>query len=351
MKARIINTEGDSVTILLKNGEEQLVPKEKVAFDYKIDDSIIVEKKGEDYIYSPNTKHKMSQRMKIMLFFIAGILIIAIAVVIVLFLVLPKQGDDPQLVEGQDERQELESCINSIESSPGSALYYARMINCYEENRVEESDSKIEEYKAIEERLLSLSTCLFNAERDYFISEDEKNSVAGNIERAIELVQSVNNGYRAKISCYETYGDGDYESEIAGLNQTIAENEAIIQSARSTNSINIYEIPDYSQGSDDPTSHNYNAPTPEEVVSPTYTPSCDDYHAQYYATYQQTLKELNSYYSSAITNARNSCGSFGGCPKASNLEREWSSKTSQAQSTYRNNMASVGCNPSEYVSF
>ena len=102
-----------------------------------------------------------------------------------------------------------------------------------------------------------------------------------------------------------------------------------------------------------PTTPQYNVP--EYTPTPTPTPTCADYHAQYYAEYQRQLSSTNSHYNSAISDASMSCagngGGFGGCPQATNLERQWQAAVSQLNNSYKTNMSDAGCDPSEYVNF
>ena len=113
--------------------------------------------------------------------------------------------------------------------------------------------------------------------------------------------------------------------------------------------------PTYTPNYTTPTSDQPQTPAQYDVPNveptPTYTPSCSEYHQKYYSEYTSKSSSIRSSYNNKISSASMSCNGQGGCPAVTNLKRQLDQEIATIKSQYKSNMTSVGCDPSQYVDF
>lgn len=303
MKAIILETHNKKVTLSLKSGKDISVPKEKLKFQYSVGDTVNISKKGGEFIFIPEKKKNKT---------LLWVIITICAILIGVGLYFP-----------------ISTAINN-KTKPAVPVSKTEAQN---NNKIPEPAEK--------DPTVVLYECLSDADEKYRVSDEDINASYSDNNILIANLTKIAQWYEAQANCYEN-AEGDYSDKISELRTKKAEVEATLNSIAGANN---YSVPE------DPPSNNYYVPTPTEDIPTTPEISCDDYHAQYYADYSSEVASINSYYNSAITNAHNSCGSFGGCPAASNLERDKNYALRQARLTYKSNMQAVGCDPSLYVDF
>jgi hypothetical protein len=299
MEATIKSESSDKVELQLKNRVVS-IPRSKLKFEFEVGDTIIVRKVGEEFVFIkkifdvPESKNK-TRKPKKKTFKHKSLIIafLCVASVITGICLIPSAtiDNEPNIVNDkptdEDLRGKLDNCLEKT-----SEEEYEAKIKCYRKYDVEESANKIAELEAI-------------------------------------------------IGKNEQYNDGYSQTDVSlpEWNSTIPlpnYEDSVQSNGNSSNPSPQVNIPQ---------DNSYYTP-PKNVATPeATTKNCDDYHSQYYAEYITKKNETISYYNSAISSARNSCSSFGGCPAASNLERQRDVELARIKSNYNSNMQSVGCEP------
>lgn len=271
---------------------------------------------------------------------IVGVVLVTLGVLAWIFLPGIIGNKEPEEDENAILQRELDNCLSEANKYIDVVESYKAQIKCHEEHKTDSSEDKIASLKSLMDHA-EFNTCINKANTDYSVTQDEiDRAIASGIAAQNKLTAKMVDGYNAQINCYK-----NHPNEL-GSEQKISElekNRNELQSANS--SLNAaYNNSSSSSSSSSSNSHSSSNNNTQQNSQPvSQGPSCEEYYAKYNAEYSSATASIMSRYSSAIANARNSCSSFGGCPAASNLERQRDAEIAQEKAKFQQNLTNVGC--------
>lgn len=281
MRAEIFKIEENIVKAITSDDKIINIPKDKIDFEYSIGDFIVVEKENNKEYYSPlksaekSGKKDSKKPHKARIITIVIIILLLIASAIAAAIIIPKKieerrvaqlnnqlnrclydgykqlnpnddksFDDLDFIKSQifsEANAPYTKAIGNITISAGSVSeaelqnkQYDMAISCYNNYQVEGFQEKINElnsYKNGAEQAI----CVFNAEKNSSISDEELESARYDTIKTIALLTRLSNGYQEQINCYEKYNGKDATSEISELKSKKSETDAYIESAKNSN--------------------------------------------------------------------------------------------------------------------
>ena len=249
------------------------------------------------------------------------------------------------LVDKEESRNEIDpirvslnNCLDSTKSLNQESTmieYYDAQIQCYKDNNYKESSKKINDLEYLKTTKL-LNSCLDNARVTYNISQDEEtHALNSGIYGIINLFQKKIDGLSTQVSCYKTYKVAEAELFISDLEIEIKRaKEGLAQ---------VNGGYDYVPPSDTTWHPTAVSPSGLNNNQPSTSSSCEQYYSKYLAQYNLNVSNIVSRYNSLIQDAQNSCSSFGGCPRVSQLNNQREVELQQEKNSFQSNLDSVGC--------
>lgn len=135
--------------------------------------------------------------------------------------------------------ENLHSCLKTAENDYShiatmegisATMMYSSQIECHEKYKTTDYEQKVAELKRFI-KYSKLHDCLNEANKNYAVSDEDKNNAGTDINALLILVKRISAGIDTKLNCHSENRDASSEAEVAKLKADKSNNEAYIDYA------------------------------------------------------------------------------------------------------------------------